>query len=440
MTTTNVVITTTTITNTTTFHSIFKVQYIRHVIFNQIGSIMKQLHKGNIRYDDDRKQRSLQGRDIIKLPLIGMISKYGLPWHFVCHYLPKDCKDRITIKRRKRVISEYSCHPNATLDSLVHLVEWSQVDFEWEYLDLNGSIITNQEILEYIIKRYPVAAVTTAAAKSSNSNNNFLTEAMNVSCREGYLSTVELIDSMFKDDIKLEKLPMDIASSKGFIDIVKYLHYNRTEGCSSDALDYTAPNGHLEIVKFLHFNRREGCTTYAMDWAAGYGHIEIVRFLQEHRSEGATNHAMSRAAQNGHINVVKYLHENRTESVTDWTMDWAAMNGHIEIVKFLHFNRTESFSFHPIALRACSNGDLEMATFIIGVGKDQCNPKELLTVASREGHYDIVRLILSQFGAHGQLGKGFIETIKGDTQCINTKIIHLLEIYLENGTICPADS
>eukprot|EP01133_Synstelium_polycarpum_P016973 gene16973-20198_t len=52
------------------------------------------------------------------------------------------------------------------------------------------------------------------------------------------------------------------------LELVKYIHYNRTEGCTSDAMDYDAVQGLLDIVKFLHFNRTEGCTTNAMDSAA----------------------------------------------------------------------------------------------------------------------------------------------------------------------------
>ena len=56
--------------------------------------------------------------------------------------------------------------------------------------------------------------------------------------------------------------------NRGDLDVVKWLHENRSEGCSIWAMDYAANNGHLEIVKFLHENRTEGCTTCAMDNAA----------------------------------------------------------------------------------------------------------------------------------------------------------------------------
>ena len=66
------------------------------------------------------------------------------------------------------------------------------------------------------------------------------------------------------------------------------LHENRTEGCSTFAMNGAAENGHLEVVKWLHENRTEGCTTYAMDFAVEKGHLEVVKWLHENRTEGCT--------------------------------------------------------------------------------------------------------------------------------------------------------
>ena len=53
-------------------------------------------------------------------------------------------------------------------------------------------------------------------------------------------------------------------------------------------MNKAAENGHLDIVKFLHYNRIEGCTTDAMDHAAEYGHLDIVKFLQNNRKDDYT--------------------------------------------------------------------------------------------------------------------------------------------------------
>ena len=40
-------------------------------------------------------------------------------------------------------------------------------------------------------------------------------------------------------------------------------------------------SGHLEVVKWLHENRTEGCTRWAMDWACAKDHLEVVNFLSK---------------------------------------------------------------------------------------------------------------------------------------------------------------
>ncbi|EGG15273.1 hypothetical protein DFA_10107 [Cavenderia fasciculata] len=86
-----------------------------------------------------------------------------MPWHFVRHYLPKDDssssndREKILPLRKKRVVTQYCHHRNATLDTLVHLLKWSKYDIDWVYLTGNNIEIRNQEILEYLINRYQAA-------------------------------------------------------------------------------------------------------------------------------------------------------------------------------------------------------------------------------------------------------------------------------------------
>ena len=47
---------------------------------------------------------------------------------------------------------------------------------------------------------------------------------------------------------------MDLAAREGYLDVVKFLHENRNEGCTIEAMDYTAKNRHLDIVEYLQEN------------------------------------------------------------------------------------------------------------------------------------------------------------------------------------------
>jgi tRNA (Thr-GGU) A37 N-methylase len=72
--------------------------------------------------------------------------------------------------------------------------------------------------------------------------------------------------------------------------LLAWFHGNNRDDVTSrittQAMDYAARYGHLEVVKWLHANRREGCTVHAMDYAAQHGHLELVEWLHHNRTEG----------------------------------------------------------------------------------------------------------------------------------------------------------
>jgi hypothetical protein len=42
---------------------------------------------------------------------------------------------------------------------------------------------------------------------------------------------------------------------------------NRTGGCTALAMNFATRYGHLDVIKFLHENRTEGRTTDTREWA-----------------------------------------------------------------------------------------------------------------------------------------------------------------------------
>ncbi|EGG22303.1 hypothetical protein DFA_04421 [Cavenderia fasciculata] len=398
---------------TTSFHCIFRSIYIRQLIFNQINDISNQLYsKEKGRYDG--RQRSLKGRDIIKLPRLEMISIYAMPWHFICHYLPKDCNQILPKRRRIRVISEYCCHHNATSDTLRRLVDWSYfISFciDWLYLKRNLMNIHSQEVLEYLISIH------------SSNDTTFVTEAAGVACTYGHLSTVKLIYSI--KGIQFNCLAIDYACRNGFIDIVKYLHDNRAEGCTTNLMDTAARGGYFDIVKFLHFNRTEGCTTKALDNAAMNGHLEMVRFLHEHRTEGCTEAAMDNASLNGHIDVVKFLGQHRTEGCSN-ALDRASRNGHIDVVKYLNEHHSDACVSTDAMDWAAENGHLEVVKYLHEHRNGQGATTDAIDNASKNGHVEIVKYLFenrtercTSNAMHLAAEKGHIEIIRYLYQCYN---------------------
>lgn len=109
-----------------------------------------------------------------------------------------------------------------------------------------------------------------------------------------------------------------------------------------DMIACAARKGHFEMIKWLHYNRKEKCTTWAMDGAAGNGHFDILKWLHENRTEGCTNIAMNYAATIDRLDIVIWLHENRTEGCDATALENAAEYGHLEVVKWLLEHKTFS--------------------------------------------------------------------------------------------------
>jgi len=91
---------------------------------------------------------------------------------------------------------------------------------------------------------------------------------------------------------------IDFAAEHGYFSIVKWLHQHPPVG--SDVIENGIPQNPL-------------CTTRSMDSASAIGSLNIVKFLHENRLEGCTEWAMNSACANKHFSVIRFLHENREE-------------------------------------------------------------------------------------------------------------------------------
>ncbi|KAG6949577.1 hypothetical protein JG688_00014567 [Phytophthora aleatoria] len=76
---------------------------------------------------------------------------------------------------------------------------------------------------------------------------------------------------------------MDAAARAGHLPVVKWLHFNRSEGCTAYAMHFPVVIGHLPLVQWLHSNRDEGCAKATMDWVARAGHLDVVKWLDANK-------------------------------------------------------------------------------------------------------------------------------------------------------------
>lgn len=110
---------------------------------------------------------------------------------------------------------------------------------------------------------------------------------------------------------------MEAAARHGDLAVVQRLHARSTPM----ALTHAA---HLDLVRWLHEFRTEGCTDNAV----------VYQWLHLHRPQRFTTEATDRAAQEGQLESVLWLHLNRTEVCMT-----KEMNGKLDMTRWLHDNR-----------------------------------------------------------------------------------------------------
>ncbi len=65
----------------------------------------------------------------------------------------------------------------------------------------------------------------------------------------------------FKGGKNRESFTINVASSYGYLQVIKWLHKTakgrdeEAQACTTDAMDYASMNGHLQIVKWLYKNK-----------------------------------------------------------------------------------------------------------------------------------------------------------------------------------------
>ncbi|OWY95303.1 hypothetical protein PHMEG_00034726, partial [Phytophthora megakarya] len=150
---------------------------------------------------------------------------------------------------------------------------------------------------------------------------------------------------------------MDYAAMYGHLDVVKWLHEMRSEGCTTEAMDGAAENGHLDAVQWLHGNRSEGCTSNAMIFAAENQFWHVIDWLNSNRSEGATAEGMDWFARHGNMKGILWGQNFGSTMFDARVIAAAVLSGHFKIARFLHHERQWSECDVIPALRECSNSN-----------------------------------------------------------------------------------
>ncbi|AGO85235.1 Ankyrin repeat domain containing protein [Pandoravirus salinus] len=186
---------------------------------------------------------------------------------------------------------------------------------------------------------------------------------------------------------------MNSAAAGGHLDVVEFLHANRTDGCTAHAMDGAAAGGHLDVVEFLHANRTEGCTPWAIVGAARGGHIDMVKWLYRNRPECAVppHAALDAAARYGHMDVILFLHERAQVPLTQSAMNEAIAKGHCNVAAYLHSHGINKCRPEDMD-EAAGNGHLNMIHFLQQAGIARCTSMAM-TLAAQSVHLDVVTFL-----------------------------------------------
>jgi len=224
----------------------------------------------------------------------------------------------------------------------------------------------------------------------------------------------------------LKESALHIASSRGHLEIVKYLVENGAELLLTNGTDMTplhlaARDGQTHVVAFL-LARMESVPERVLNDVlhvasmSVYGRPEIVQMLDDFRTRQARPSTSGRenadsllleASESGNLSSVKQaLEDGANVGIVDgrgmMPIHWAALRGHTQIVQALlensaDANSTNSADWTPV-MHASFEGHIEIVKLLIENGAD-VNAKTFvsgtaLIFAAGKGHAQIVKLLL----------------------------------------------
>ncbi|KAF0683660.1 Aste57867_24305 [Aphanomyces stellatus] len=158
-------------------------------------------------------------------------------------------------------------------------------------------------------------------------------------------------------------------------------------------MDGAAANGHLDVVQWLHANRTEGYTYKAVVSAATFGHLHVLAYL--HRQDdgriAAVHRLLPTIVQNGHLAVAEYVVEHKLVHMQSCTLAIAMASGRLDVLQWWFATFDHSSAPLADAMPFVANGNLEAVRWMFDQGILTDVTSDSLCHAAQNGHLALLQ-------------------------------------------------
>ncbi|EFA84826.1 hypothetical protein PPL_01819 [Heterostelium album PN500] len=147
-------------------------------------------------------------------------------------------------------------------------------------------------------------------------------------------------------NLDIDNKDLQLVCRWGSIRILKYIHsyykdnqHNQSSNntvFTSNLIDIAAEEGWIEVVRFLLDNRTEGFNQQALNNAAFKGHLSVLQLLISHKEHNWTNSTLYESLRNKRYHVTLWLLEN--------------MSPHFDIRELLEEDEDLAYHYHVVFL------------------------------------------------------------------------------------------
>eukprot|EP01133_Synstelium_polycarpum_P013654 gene13654-16078_t len=297
-------------------------------------------------------------------------------------------------------------------------------------------------------------------------------------CARGSLAQVKAASQMLVAGYHVSAAAMD---SKD-LEVLKYLHSHRDEGCMTDRL---LKERNMDIIKFIVESQPEATLVVSRSDLAKQERIDVIKYLNTKRCVdigapvvytcsrvdtlkhliatlqgdelftkvnlavtkdadlpivkmylGAVDHnsvhfngfvdkMMTMACKSGLIDIVECLHSHATEDSnrSPTYLDLALEGGHMALVRFILTSMSYERFKQSSWTRAGEEGDIELFDRVLATSTDTYF-NQTIEAASIHGHLDLIRHITTKHAEHAKIAASHL------SNCVQYDQYHVLDYYL----------